>query len=100
MELDSIAGVYYDHARDFISAIGRFLSQDPTKFKAGDTNLYRYAKNDSPGATDPSGLWSERGSAGGQWGGAVLLGFVGGAACIVFAAPVMAIVAGVVFGAL
>lgn len=35
---------------------GRFLSEDPIGFEAGDTNLYRYVHNSPTNATDPSGL--------------------------------------------
>jgi hypothetical protein len=40
----------------FDPRIGRWLSQDPIGFQAGDTNLYRYVENDPTNATDPSGL--------------------------------------------
>ena len=46
MEYDSTTGLYYDHARYYDAAIGRFVSQDPMGFAAGDTNLYRYVGND------------------------------------------------------
>jgi uncharacterized protein RhaS with RHS repeats len=35
--------------------IGRWTSQDPVGFKAGDTNLYRYAGNDPVDRMDPNG---------------------------------------------
>ena len=36
---------------------GRWLSQDPLGFDAGDSNLYRYVNNFAPmEATDPSGM--------------------------------------------
>lgn len=37
-------------------AVGRFLSEDPLGFDAGDTNLQRYVGNSSPNFTDPSGM--------------------------------------------
>jgi RHS repeat-associated protein len=55
MEYDSTTGLYYDHARYYDAAIGRFGSQDPMGFAAGDTNLYRYVRNGPTIATDPSG---------------------------------------------
>jgi RHS repeat-associated protein len=55
MEYDSVTGLYYDHVRYYDAAIGRFTSQDPMGFAAGDTNLYRYVENDPVDATDPSG---------------------------------------------
>jgi hypothetical protein len=36
--------------------IGRFISQDPIGFNAGDPNLYRYVGNGPTNATDPDGL--------------------------------------------
>jgi RHS repeat-associated protein len=56
MEFDSVTGLYYDHARYYDAAIGRFTSQDPKSFAAGDTNLYRYVGNDPSGANDPTGM--------------------------------------------
>ena len=55
-QLDSETGLQYDRARVYDSVHGRWLSQDPLGFSAGDTNLYRYVGNDPTGATDPSGL--------------------------------------------
>jgi RHS repeat-associated protein len=56
MEYDSTTGIYYDHARYYDAAIGRFISQDPTGFASGDTDLYRYVDNQPTVATDPDGL--------------------------------------------
>ena len=55
MEYDSVTGLYYDHARYYNSVTGRFVSQDPKGFKAGDTNLYRYVQNQPTCVTDTSG---------------------------------------------
>ncbi len=41
MQYDTTTGLYYDHARYYDSTIGRFMSQDPKGFAAGDRNLYR-----------------------------------------------------------
>ncbi len=38
--------------------VGRWLSQDPIGFQAGDPNLYRYVGNSPTNFTDPSGLHS------------------------------------------
>ena len=72
MEYDATTGIYYDHARYYDPTTGRFVSQDPKGFAAGDANLYRYARNSPAGAEDPSGLqpppanqWSLGG--GGVW---------------------------------
>ena len=55
MEYDSVTGLYYDHARYYDAVIGRFVSQDPMGFAAGDTNLYRYVGNSPTSIADPSG---------------------------------------------
>jgi uncharacterized protein RhaS with RHS repeats len=41
--------------------VGRFISEDPIGFAAGDTNVSRYVGNGVTTATDPSGLesWEE-----------------------------------------
>lgn len=40
-------------------SIGRWLTEDPIDFKAGDPNLERYVGNDPTNATDPTGLAPE-----------------------------------------
>jgi RHS repeat-associated protein len=55
MEYDSVTGLYYDHARYYDAAIGRFVCQDPMGFGAGDTNLYRYVGNDPANEVDSAG---------------------------------------------
>jgi len=42
--------------RWYDSSTGRWISQDPIGFAAGDANLYRYVGNGPNNATDPSGL--------------------------------------------
>jgi hypothetical protein len=39
--------------------IGRWLSQDPIGFSAGDANLYRYVFNDPVNETDPTGQYEK-----------------------------------------
>jgi RHS repeat-associated protein len=57
-EWDSEIGQYFYRARYYGPAIGRFESEDPIGFSAGDTNLYRYVFNRPSEATDPSGeVW-------------------------------------------
>ncbi len=58
MEYDSTTGLYDDHARYYDSVTGRFVSQDPMGFDAGDTDPYRYVGNGPTSAIDPSGeIW-------------------------------------------
>jgi hypothetical protein len=40
-------------------SVGRWLSQDPLLFGAGDDDLYRYVHNNPTNATDPTGLWTD-----------------------------------------
>jgi RHS repeat-associated protein len=54
-ELDTETGLYYYRARYYDAAVGRFISEDPIGFSAGDTNLYRYVFNNATNYTDPSG---------------------------------------------
>jgi len=56
---DADVGLYYDHARWYDPHTGRFISQDPSGFGAGDFNLYRYVGNDPMNFTDPRGLAAE-----------------------------------------
>jgi RHS repeat-associated protein len=52
---DPESGNYYYRARYYSPSLGRFLSQGPLGFDAGDYNLYRYAFNSPTNLTDPSG---------------------------------------------
>ncbi len=54
-ELDGETGLYYYRARYYDSGLGRFISEDPIGFSAGDTNLYRYVNNNPTNFTDPTG---------------------------------------------
>ncbi len=54
-EYDSETGLYYYRARYYDSAVGRFISEDPLGFGAGD-NFYDYVGNEPTGWVDPSGL--------------------------------------------
>ena len=48
---------YYDNnARVYDPSSGRWLSQDPLGFDAGDSNLYRYVKNSPVDGSDRSGM--------------------------------------------
>jgi RHS repeat-associated protein len=54
-EFDAETGLYYNRARHLDPATGRWTTQDPLGYAAGDTNLYRYVGNMATLATDPSG---------------------------------------------
>ena len=49
-------GIYEYRARTYHPGLGRFLSEDPKGFDAGDYNLFRYCDNDPEDLTDPMGL--------------------------------------------
>lgn len=75
-QLDRETGLQDDGVRYYNPATGRFLSQDPLSFLAGDANLYRYVGNQPTDLTDPSGLtpWYRN-----PWviGGAIVAGSIG-----------------------
>jgi RHS repeat-associated protein len=48
-------GIYEYRARAYHPGLGRFMSEDPKGFDAGDYNLFRYCKNDPEDLTDPMG---------------------------------------------
>jgi RHS repeat-associated protein len=52
---DAAAGMYYCQARWYDPSTGRYMSEDPTGFSAGDANLYRYVFNDPTNLVDPTG---------------------------------------------
>jgi RHS repeat-associated protein len=54
-ELDAESGLQYNRARYLDSFTGKFISEDPISFQAGDSNLYRYVFNSPLNGTDPSG---------------------------------------------
>jgi RHS repeat-associated protein len=49
-------GFYEYRARAYNPQLGRFMSEDPKLFDAGDYNLFRYCHNDPIDMTDPMGL--------------------------------------------
>jgi RHS repeat-associated protein len=53
---DKDTGLQNNLNRWYDSKIGRWLSEDPIGFAAGDANLYRYAGNAPLDVVDPSGL--------------------------------------------
>jgi len=56
---ESGQGVWYYRRRFYDAQVGRFLTQDPTGFNAGDVNLYRYVTNSPLLYTDPTGRVAE-----------------------------------------
>ena len=55
MEYDSATGQYYDRARYYDPATGRFDEQDPSGYSAGDMDLYRYVGNGPTDGVDQTG---------------------------------------------
>ena len=55
-EFDSATGLQYNRARYYDPTIGRWTSQDPLGFDAGDANLYRYVRNRPTVERDSTGL--------------------------------------------
>jgi RHS repeat-associated protein len=55
-EFDGTTGLQYNRARFYDPKTGRWQSQDPFGFEAGDSNLYRYVRNDVADSTDASGF--------------------------------------------
>jgi len=53
---DLDTGLYDYGKRWYDAALGRFLSEDPWGFDAGDMNLYRYCGNNPVNNIDPDGL--------------------------------------------
>ena len=54
-QYDSETGLYYNRARYYDPAVGRFISEDPLGLAAG-INLYAFAGNDPANGRDPSGM--------------------------------------------
>jgi RHS repeat-associated protein len=68
-ELDPETAIYYYRARYYDPSSGRFLTEDPIRFRAGD-DFYTYVRNRPLDFNDPKGLLA--------WGGGVTLGGMGG----------------------
>jgi RHS repeat-associated protein len=54
-EFDTETGLYYYRSRYYDDTAGRFISEDPIRFKGG-INFYAYVKNNPIVHTDPLGL--------------------------------------------
>jgi RHS repeat-associated protein len=59
-ERDTETLLQYERARLYNPFTGRWMSQDPMGFDAGDSNLYRYVNNSAPNLIDPSGLQGDQ----------------------------------------
>ena len=55
---DPETGLYYYRARYYDPASGKFLSEDPAAFE-GDSNFFRYGRNNPVLIADPTGLWPQ-----------------------------------------
>jgi RHS repeat-associated protein len=55
-EWNSEIGLQFNRARYYDPKAGRWITEDPLRFDAGDPNLYRYVANLPIVATDPRGL--------------------------------------------
>ncbi len=78
---DDGTGLYYYRARYYDPAIGRFISEDPMGFAAGDVNFYQYTSNNPVNANDPSGNFLNFAIGGGTsvvLGGLIRYGMSGG----------------------
>lgn len=57
--LEERTGLSDNRARWYEPGTGRFVSEDPSGFKGGDANLFRYVGNDPLDRVDPSGLMAK-----------------------------------------
>ena len=55
-EFDTATNLQYNRARWFDAEVGRWISEDPLGFEAGDANVARYVRNQVTRVLDPSGL--------------------------------------------
>jgi RHS repeat-associated protein len=96
---DSLTG-YDQFGRRYYSPVdGRWTSQDPLGFRAGDANLYRYVFNVPTNAWDPTGADKWGGIGGAVEGTSVGVG-VGITIGLILGGPVGGIIGGIVGGAL
>jgi RHS repeat-associated protein len=55
-EFDAATKLQYNRARYYDAAVGRWISEDPLGFAAGDANVGRYVSNAATIFNDPNGL--------------------------------------------
>jgi RHS repeat-associated protein len=58
--LDLVSILYYYRNRDYSLTLGVWVTVDPIYFKSGDTNLYRYVRNNPLNSIDPFGLADQK----------------------------------------
>ena len=80
---DPVTKLQLHGVRWYDPASQRWLSQDPSGFGGGDSNLYRYVGNSAPNSVDPSGLYAGGALSGlascwGQWANWVVNNVYGG----------------------
>jgi RHS repeat-associated protein len=54
-EFDAVTKLQYNRGRYYDPTVGRWTSEDPIGFNAGDSNPYRYVANNPLSAGDPNG---------------------------------------------
>jgi len=64
--IEEKTGLSDDRARWYDANTGRFINEDPSGFKGGDTNIFRYVGNDPLDRVDPSGLTAKWAGYGGK----------------------------------
>jgi RHS repeat-associated protein len=84
--IDADTGLQNNLHRWYDAKVGRWISEDPIGFEAGDANLYRYVGNSPTWLTDSSGLnpgvGALAGLAGGAAGAGTAAAVAGGGAAI------------------
>ncbi len=59
-EYDVESGLYFYRARYYDTVIGRFLNEDPIRYRGEDQNLYNYVFNNPLNLRDPYGRFSQK----------------------------------------
>jgi RHS repeat-associated protein len=66
--LEARTGLSDNRARWYEPGTGKFINEDPSGFKGGDANLFRYVGNDPLNQVDPSGLTGKYAQSAGRSG--------------------------------